>query len=263
MRYAIDRFTVAIMLLLLVASLWPFVLKLPLGFWVPYALLLLMLKNAALAAQHNHAHLKVFRSGGLNFFYDTLLTQLTGYTTPEWELQHARGHHQRYLTPREDLTTPLTSAGEVMNIWAYAWRGTRLGFQEGLSIALQDAQKGKRQSLKRLSLHCGLQLLITLALCYWDLPMALLFFVGSNLVNRYGLWWGTYWQHVKAPGQSVYEASNTTTHRGLNTLIFNNGYHTAHHEKPGLHWSLLPDRTREIQHLIPARCLRDDVNFHL
>ena len=90
-----------------------------------------------------------------------------------------------------------------------------------------------------------------------------LFFVGSNLLNRYALWWGTYWQHVKAPGQSVYEASNTTTHRGLNTLIFNNGYHTAHHEKPGLHWSLLPERTCEIQHLIPDRCLRNDINFHL
>ena len=263
MRYAIDRFTVAIMFLLLLASLWPLILVLPVVFLIPYALVLLVLKNAALGAQHNHAHLKVFRSAELNFVYDTLLTQLTGYTTPEWELQHARGHHQHYLTPRQDLTTPLTPAGEVMGIWAYAWKGTRLGFQEGLSIALQDWRAGKRKPLYRLAFHCGVQLLITVALCYWNLPMALLFFVGSNILNRYGLWWGTYWQHVKAPGEHVYAASNTTTHLGLNTLTFNNGYHTAHHEKPGLHWSLLPARTREIRDQIPARCLRNDINFHL
>ena len=27
----------------------------------------------------------------------------------------------------------------------------------------------------------------------------------------------------------------------LNWLIFNNGYHGAHHNKPNLHWSLLPE----------------------
>ena len=262
-RYPIDYWTVSVMVMLFLASLWPLLFVFPLWFLIPYALVILFFKNAALAAQHNHAHLKVFRHRALNFCYDTLLTQITGYTTPEWEIQHARGHHQKYLTPRADLTTPVDAQGNTMNIWAYAWRGTKYGFQEALDILKADRQKGKSQSTRRFGIHLLIQLGITALLVALNPPMALIFFVASNLVNRYSLWWGTYWQHVNAPCTHVYDASNTTTHWGLNTLILNNGYHTAHHEQPGLHWSLLPERTQKIQTKMPAHCLRTDINFHL
>lgn len=39
----------------------------------------------------------------------------------------------------------------------------------------------------------------------------------------------------------------------MNVLLFNNGYHTVHHDRPGLHWSQLPAKHTEIQHkLNPA-----------
>ncbi len=263
MRYPVDAAVVGIMLMLFLSSLWPLLFDFPWWFLLPYALVILLFKNAALAAQHNHAHLKVFRSGWLNFLYDTLLTQLTGYSTPEWELQHARGHHVQYLEPGKDLTSPVTPEGKTLGLWGFAWQGTRQVFAEARQIARQDRQRGRYKSSRRLYGHLAIQVMISLFLLAYNFPMALLFFVGSNLVNRFALWWGTYWQHVNAPGNTVYEASNTTTHRWLNMLTFNNGYHTAHHEQPGLHWSLLPARTRRIQHLIPERCLRADVNFHL
>ena len=35
-----------------------------------------------------------------------------------------------------------------------------------------------------------------------------------------------------------------------NWLVFNNGFHTAHHESAGLHWSKLPEAHAKIAHLI-------------
>ena len=38
----------------------------------------------------------------------------------------------------------------------------------------------------------------------------------------------------------------------FNYVTCNLGYHTAHHKRPGVHWSLLPQIHEEIKHRIPA-----------
>jgi fatty acid desaturase len=54
----------------------------------------------------------------------------------------------------------------------------------------------------------------------------------------------------------VYDSSRTLLDPLHNFLGFNSGHHTAHHEKPTLHWSLLPARTLAISHRIPAELRR-------
>jgi hypothetical protein len=55
----------------------------------------------------------------------------------------------------------------------------------------------------------------------------------------------------------VYSASVTVLGRHFNAANFNIGHHTAHHEKPTLHWSLLPSRTAQIVAKIPEACMRE------
>lgn len=46
---------------------------------------------------------------------------------------------------------------------------------------------------------------------------------------------------------SKYNHSRNFTGPILNFFCFNNGYHTQHHISPGLHWSLLPMRHKDIE----------------
>ena len=62
-----------------------------------------------------------------------------------------------------------------------------------------------------------------------------------------------YLQHVHADEEAPWNHSRNFTGRLLNFFLFNNGYHTIHHLKPGLHWSATPAAHRQIaHHITPA-----------
>ena len=47
-----------------------------------------------------------------------------------------------------------------------------------------------------------------------------------------------YVQHVHADEESRFNHSRNFM--GVNLFLFNNGYHTAHHDRAGMHWSQAP-----------------------
>jgi fatty acid desaturase len=55
-----------------------------------------------------------------------------------------------------------------------------------------------------------------------------------------------YEQHVHTDPWSEHNHSRSFDGKVLNFLLFNNGYHGAHHENPGLHWSKLGEAHAEI-----------------
>ena len=59
-----------------------------------------------------------------------------------------------------------------------------------------------------------------------------------------------YIQHVHADPWSEHNHSRNFVRKLGNWFVFNNGYHTAHHESAGLHWSKLPEAHAKIAHLI-------------
>ena len=48
-------------------------------------------------------------------------------------------------------------------------------------------------------------------------------------------------QHVHTDAWSESDHSRNFTGKWFNFLFFNNGYHTTHHDDPGMHWSDLPN----------------------
>jgi fatty acid desaturase len=86
--------------------------------------------------------------------------------------------------------------------------------------------------------------------------MALFCVVLPELFCAFFIWWESYAHHLNVPTSSAYDASVTVLDGYHNWESFNIGHHTAHHEKPTLHWSLLPQRTEAIAGRIPAACIR-------
>src|SRR5690606_17778209 len=59
-----------------------------------------------------------------------------------------------------------------------------------------------------------------------------------------------YDQHVHTDPWSRYNHSRNFVSPVLNFLLFNNGYHTVHHENAARHWSLAKEEHEKIKHLI-------------
>jgi len=79
-----------------------------------------------------------------------------------------------------------------------------------------------------------------------DWEKALLFVIIPQQVSLFSVLIFNYVQHVHANEESEWNHSRNFT-GFLNFLLFNNGYHTIHHHKAGLHWSKVPEAHKEIE----------------
>jgi fatty acid desaturase len=261
LRYAADRRSLFLVSIAALLSVSPFLL----AAFHPAAWMLVVLWFASLYArshapyaQHNHAHLSVFRARPLNALYDAVLTLVTGYPTALWELHHNIGHHQNFLDPANDVASILDPATgrPVSRLW-YALRGNGMILADSFRIARQLAEKNKPKLLHKLRVELAVQVTLLALLFVWNAKLAALFFVFPNLLAAAFVWWESYVHHLGTPGTNVYDGSVTVVGKRFNRANFNIGHHTAHHEKPTLHWSLLPRRTEQIAAKIPASCVRE------
>jgi len=164
-------------------------------------------------------------------------------------LHHSLGHHVNYLDQTKDEARWRRSDGSQMHEIEYALVVGLTAYPRMLQVA--------RRFPRYLRLFGGMTAL-TLAivgtllvlrpiptLFVFVLPMGLMLFHTS---------WATYTHHAGKKTTSDFVASNNILHRGYNILTGNLGYHTAHHVRPGVHWSQLPALHATIAHRVPADC---------
>jgi fatty acid desaturase len=95
--------------------------------------------------------------------------------------------------------------------------------------------------------------LVALALLDWR--QTLIVFVGPMILALANVARLGYHQHAGLDADDHLEASRNIESRLYNLVTFNSGYHAAHHLKPGLHWSRLPELHRQIRAGIPEGLL--------
>jgi beta-carotene hydroxylase len=251
----LDALPVALVTGGVLLALVPFLAPLPPAAVGALLVVSLAARLVAPVLHHCHAHRGVFRSATLNGLFDQVLMLAAGNVTAVWRLQHVLGHHQDHLDQRADV------AGVKRFAEGGAWRrvvftllGDALSVSDSLRIARRQSARRRASLTRWLFLQLTIQLLATAVLLQANAPLALVLFVGPNLLLRWFIFWFSFSQHDGAPAHDLY--SGSMTHFGWTNAVFLNvGHHTAHHERPTLHWSLLPERTAQILHRIPTECL--------
>ncbi len=215
---------------------------------------LFALSTVVAAFNHHHQHVNVFHSRVLNRIYDLLLAVQTGVGPYTWVLHHNLGHHQNYLH-QPPSATPDESH------WTRP-DGTRMGRLEYTLHTFLHHQVDvyrigrKHPDVLRRYLLMKAPCYALIAAGVWLSPLhyLLVFFIPSLLTLLHTCW-ATYEHHAGHVATEHVEASVNRENALFNLLTCNLGLHTAHHMKPGMHWSELPEMHVAIRSQIPKQQL--------
>ena len=203
---------------------------------------------------HHHQHFNTFHSSVLNRIYEVALSLQTGISPYAWVLHHNLGHRRNYLSQpphdQPDESRWTRADGSTMGRVEYT-------INLVLSHQVDIYRVGQRHPrFWRLYLLMKLPVwAILLTLLYVNPMNAFLVFLLPGFIALAHTSWVTYEHHAGHHPTSHYDASVNRIDPVYNFLTCNLGYHTAHHLRPGVHWSLLPKVHAEIEHEIPEEMI--------
>lgn len=203
-------------------------------------------KAAVCAFNHHHQHVPTFTVDWLNRALELMYALQTGVTSHAWVLHHSVGHHLNYLDQTKDESRWRREDGTQMGELEYALITTLTAYPRAWQV-------GKNYPKLRFTfLWMGLlSLAVFIALVvYRPLPGLIIFGLGGAF-SLFGTAWATYAHHAGRSTATHSVASNNMVQPFYNWVTGNLGLHTAHHTRPGVHWSELPALHEELKADIP------------
>jgi len=248
--YREDRRSLLFLLLTLSLLATPFFVMPAAPLLLPWILLTTLFCFSACIINHNHIHHPTLRDGRWNEMFGHLLGLAKGHTSNGVLTAHNLNHH-RYHGGAQDWIRPALAGqgpGTVRLMRYVVMASFSMARGRNAADAPPLPENLVRQLRReRISLWLFMALLLWLdwrcALLFVFLPwgLAMLMLTGVNLL-----------QHDGCLPADPYQTSRNFTGRLGNWLFFNNGFHTAHHLRPDLHWSQLRRfHERELEGLIP------------
>jgi fatty acid desaturase len=213
---------------------------------------------------HNHNHSPTFKSRKMNAFFSAWLSFFYGYPTFAWIPTHNLNHH-KFVNKAGDatITWRYTKKHTWTVAWTYFfvssyWQGQPL--REYIRKARASNPALFRQIVTQYSIVAGGHVaMLALAIAWrgWKVG-SLVYFCGFAVPALFALWsmiFINYIQHIHCDPWSEHNHSRNFVSKLGNWLVFNNGFHTAHHESAGTHWSKLPEAHAKIaMHIDPELC---------
>jgi fatty acid desaturase len=217
--------------------------------WLPFlSPVSCYLALAAGVIAHNHNHCPTFRSRAMNRAFGNWLSVFYGYPTFAWIPTHNLNHHKFVNRPGDaTITWRYTNDHRIAVAVTYFFVSSY--WQSGLinKFLRETRQKNPkffRQIMVQYVIWAGTALgLAALAITLHGVATGLLVWGLATVLPAFFALWTimlfNYEQHVHADPWSEHNHSRSWTGPVLNFLLFNNGFHSAHHENPGMHWSEL------------------------
>lgn len=232
-----------------------------LSFWVVY-IIYLHFSVAVSVMVHNHMHINMWIPKRLNILTNWWLTVFYGIPVFAWIPTHNRNHH-RYNNKEGDVTRTYrhTERNNLLSIISYPYYSGYNQMKESVFPYMRELKsKNPNQYFENLA-----QLIILL---FWivffvaiNWKEALLFVIIPQQVSQMMVIVFNYVQHVHADEESDY--AHSRNFMGVNFFLFNNGFHTIHHERAVIHWSELPGEHEKIAHLVAPSLIEQSFWWYL
>jgi beta-carotene hydroxylase len=201
------------------------------------------------AIAHNHNHCPTFRTRRANSAFSAWLSVLYGAPLFGWIPTHNQNHHRFTNGPGDDtITWRYFRRNSLLSLLSYFFVSVR--FQAPvLTSYLQQARRAQPRIYRQTVIErtavagshvCMLGLAIGLHGPAAGVTVYAAAFLGQVAFALWSMFSINFFQHVDCDPGSDYDHSRNFVGRVSNLLMFNAGYHTAHTQQPGLHWSQLP-----------------------
>ncbi len=241
LRYRADRRTLLIIGGWYALVLFQWVVA-PSNPWVAAPLVAITCMGAFLGAvaTHNAVHCPVFHARWMNNVWQMVLTLTYGHPVSSYLPGHNLSHHRHAETVRDVMRTDKARfRWHLLNL---------LFFTASISTSIMGAElKYARFAAKRRPRFTRTLLVETVcmvafigALLALDWRKALLYVVLPWQYAAWGIVTMNLLQHDGCDATSPWNHSRNFVGSVINWFAFNNGYHTIHHLKATLHWSLAP-----------------------
>jgi fatty acid desaturase len=204
---------------------------------------------------HNHNHCPTFTNKRANSFFANWISLIYGFPTFAWIPTHNLNHHKFVNTEGDaTITWRFTNSHNVFVAATYFFVSSyyqSYPINEFLKKAKANNPALHRRIITQYFIWGGsYTLLLAVAIAMHGLGTGTWVFLMTVGVPAFFSLWTimlfNYEQHVHTDSWSTHSHSRSFVSPTLNFLLFNNGYHAAHHEHPGVHWTKLPQKHAEI-----------------
>ena len=248
-RYREDRLPVLCFTLMFCCDLLAYAFIDNVWALIAWTLVGIFPKGCVCAFGHHHQHVATFKSTLLNRLLEQMYALQTGVVSNAWVLHHALGHHVNYLDQTKDESGWTDDDGSTMGWFKYTVWNTLQAYPRAWKVG------HKYPAHQRVLLFSTLFIVaLVTSLTFWRPLPGLFVFIAPMMISLFGTVYATHVHHAGKSTDAHFVACNNIIHGVYNITTGNLGYHTAHHYRPGVHWSRLPELHAEIESKIPADC---------
>jgi fatty acid desaturase len=206
--------------------------------------------------KHNQIHYPTFTSQGWNRVFEYFLSLSTGQSIAAIIPVHNERHHAHTQTEQDFVRSSLVNFRQNwLNLLVFPLAVVQLVHRHK-SLDIARWRREHPDLYKRIQRERVAVILLVAVLVVLNWRATLVYLGIPWLFGHWGIVTINLLQHQDCDDASDYDHSRNITGRWINWLFLNNGFHTAHHLRPALHWSLLP----EFHRLEVEANMRPDLN---